>query len=183
MALSDPVSDWDTPLREQWAEDLAAVIVAAACDRPTVFSWDPHGVARTGAIRYPELIGRLVLWNPAAQVVADDSGWVAEFIESGRRMRAGDDTGRQQSTQSRWTDPAYREWVDSAGRAGASPSQADRLSEKTLTDQPVDDSEVTTPTLVITHGCTAAVLRPTAGAPVRWMIRRGGGGAVIREPR
>src|SRR4051812_17920175 len=31
VALSDPVSDWDTPLREQWAEDLAAVIIAAEC--------------------------------------------------------------------------------------------------------------------------------------------------------
>lgn len=37
VALSDPVSDWDTPLREQWAEDLAAVIEAAGCDRPAVF--------------------------------------------------------------------------------------------------------------------------------------------------
>lgn len=26
IALSDPVSDWHSPIREQWADDLAAVI-------------------------------------------------------------------------------------------------------------------------------------------------------------
>ena len=158
VALSDPVSDWDTPLREQWAEDLAAVIVAAECDRPTVFSWHPHGVARTCAVRYPELIGRLVLWNPAARVVADDMGWVAEFRDAGRRMRSGDDTDRQRATQRRWADPAYREWTDAAGRAGASPSQANRLAEKSLVDRPVDDSKVTTPTLVITRWTPSSVV-------------------------
>lgn len=150
VALSDPVSDWDTPLREQWAEDLAAVIVAAECDRPTVFSWYPFGVARTCAVRYPELIGRLVLWNPAARVVADDMEWVAKYIEAGRRLRAGDDMVGL-TTESRRSDPAYREWMDAAGRAGASPSQANRLSEKSLKDRPVDDTKVTTPTLVITR--------------------------------
>ncbi len=158
VALSDPVSDWDTPLREQWAEDLAAVILAAECDRPTVFSWHPHGVARTCAVRYPELIGRLVLWNPAARVGAGDMGWVAEFMEAGRRMRAGDDTDRQEATQRRWADPAYRKWTDAAGRAGASPSQANRLSEKSLMDRPVDDSKVTTPTLVITRWTPSIVV-------------------------
>jgi class 3 adenylate cyclase/pimeloyl-ACP methyl ester carboxylesterase len=152
VALSDPVSDWDTPLLEQWAEDLAAVIVAAECERPTVFSWHLFGVARTCAIRYPELIGRLVLWNPAAPVVADDMEWVAKWVEAGRRLRAGDDTVQAPlTTQSRWTDPTYRAWIDAAGRAGASPSQANRLTEKTLKDRPVDDTQVTTPTLVITR--------------------------------
>ena len=152
VALSDPVSDWDTPLREQWAEDLAAVIVAAECDRPTVFSWYPFGVARTCAILYPELIGRMVLWNPAAPVGADDMGWVAEWIETVRRLRAGEDTDDNTSVSpGRRTDPAYRAWTDAAGRAGASPSQANRLSEKSLRDRPVDNTKVATPTMVITR--------------------------------
>ena len=152
VALSDPVSDWDTPLREQWAEDLAAIIVAAECDRPTVFSWHPAGVARICAVRYPELIGRLVLWNPAARVVADDKGWMSEYIEAARRLRAGEDTDYMATLMpGRQTDPAFRAWQDAAGRAGASPSQAARFSDKARTDPPVDNTKVTTATLVITR--------------------------------
>ena len=152
VALSDPVSDWDTPLREQWAEDLAAVIVAAECDLPTVFSWHPYGVARTCAVRYPELIGRMILWNPAAPVNRDDRGWVAAFMEAVRRGRAGED--RDDVTRvmpGREADPAFRAWQDAAGRAGASPSQAARLVEKGFMDPPVDDASVAIPTLVITR--------------------------------
>ena len=152
VALSDPVSDWERPLREQWAEDLAAVIVAAGCDRPTVFSWYPFGIARTCAILYPELIGQLVLWNPAARVGPQDMEWVAKYIEAGRRLRSGEDSNHQSGIErSRWDDPAYRAWTDAAGRAGASPSQATRLTGKALADAPVDDTQVTTPTLVITR--------------------------------
>lgn len=152
VALSDPVSDWDTPLREQWAEDLAAVIIAAECDRPTVFSWHPYGVARTCAVRYPELIGRMVLWNPAAPVNRDDQSWVAAFMESARRLRAGEDTDLITTLMpGRRADPAFRAWQDAAGRAGASPSQAARLADKVRADPPVDNTEVATPTLVITR--------------------------------
>ena len=152
VALSDPVSDWDTPLREQWAEDLAAVIVAAECDRPTVFSWQTIAVARTCAARHPELIGRMVLWNPAARVERDDMGWVANFMEGSRRVRAAED--RDDNTipiPGRRSDPAFRAWNDAAGRAGASPSQATRLTEKGFLDPPFDNASVATPTLVITR--------------------------------
>lgn len=152
VALSDPVSDWEKPLREQWAEDLAAVIVAAECDRPTVFSWHPYGIARTCAILYPKLIGRMILWNPAARVGRDDREWVAKHLEVGRRLRAGDDSDHQSAAdQGRWIDPAYRAWTDAAGRAGASPSQANRLADKAVMDAPVDDTQVATPTLVMTR--------------------------------
>ena len=53
IALSDPISDWDTPLAEQWSEDLAAVIRAAGCDRPTVFSWYHAPVAQTCSCALP----------------------------------------------------------------------------------------------------------------------------------
>ncbi len=153
VALSDPVSDWDTPLREQWAEDLAAVIVAAECDRPTVFSWHPYGVARTCAVSHPELIGQLVLWNPAAPVVADDMEWVTDFVEGNRRVIAGERSGGPNAAANpgRMNDPVFRAWNDAAGRAGASPSQAARLSNKTFADRPVDNTKVATPTLVITR--------------------------------
>ncbi|HUW16054.1 MAG TPA: alpha/beta hydrolase, partial [Actinomycetes bacterium] len=66
IALSDPVTDWETPLWEQWAEDLAAVVEASGCDRPTVFSWIAFPVARACSVQHPDRVGRLVLMNPRA---------------------------------------------------------------------------------------------------------------------
>ena len=153
VGLSDPVSDWDSPLREQWADDLASVIAASGCDQPAVFSWNaPSPVARTCAIRHPGLIGRLVLLNPSTAINADDRGWVAAFVEGTRRMRRGEAVDASSVlVPGRHDDPAFRAWFDAAGRAGASPSQADRLSEKGLLDSRFDNSQVTTPTLVITR--------------------------------
>lgn len=153
VGLSDPVSDWDAPLREQWADDLAAVIVASGCEQPTVFSWQaPSPVARTCAIRHPGLIGRLVLLNPATAINADDRGWVAAYVEGAQRMRRGGAVDAQSVlVPGRQDDPAFLEWFDAAGRAGASPSQADRLSEKSLVDPRFDNSQIATPTLVITR--------------------------------
>ncbi len=153
IGLSDPVSDWDTPLCEQWADDLEAVIDAAACDRPTVFSWHSAAVARTCSVRYPELIGRMVLWNPGAPITEDDMGWVAQFAEGQRLLLAGE--GPEKSggaiAPNRADDPAFREWNDAAGRAGASPSMAARLNKMGLSDPPFDNATVTTPTLVLTR--------------------------------
>ncbi len=153
IALSDPVTDWETPLREQWADDLAAVIVAAGCDRPAVFSWHFGAVARTSSVRHPELIGRMVLWNPGAPATDDsDSAWRAELVEIQRLLLAGEGSEYGDAfAGGRADDPAFREWVDAAGRAGASPSQAARLGEKGFSDPVFDNTTVATPTLVITR--------------------------------
>jgi class 3 adenylate cyclase len=152
VALSDPVSDWDTSLLEQWAEDLSAVIEAAGCHRPTVFSWNPYAVARTCAVRYPELIGRLILLNPGSPLTEADTEWVQMFLEGQKRLLAGDepDFGMVPVT-GRASDPEFRGWQDAAGRAGASPSQAARLNDKVFADPQVDNTQVVTPTLVITR--------------------------------
>jgi class 3 adenylate cyclase/pimeloyl-ACP methyl ester carboxylesterase len=152
VALSDPVSDWDTPLREQWAEDLAAVIKAAGCDRPTVFSWHSVATAQTCAVRYPELIGQLILFNPPSPPTDDDTKWLTRWVESLKRRVAVDDTVDGPGWASeRGHDPVFRAWMDSAGRAGASPSQAARLNSKWFRDPPLDNTQITTPTLVITR--------------------------------
>jgi class 3 adenylate cyclase/pimeloyl-ACP methyl ester carboxylesterase len=153
IALSDPVTDWETPLREQWADDLAAVIAAADCDRPTVFSWIAGAVARTCSVRYPELVGRMVLWNPGAPLTEDDKAWVAEFAEGQRLLLAGEGPEKTGGAiaPGRADDPAYRAWTDAAGRAGASPSLAARLNKMGFADPPFDNTIVSTPTLVITR--------------------------------
>jgi class 3 adenylate cyclase len=153
IALSDPVTDWETPIREQWADDLAAVIVAAACDRPTVFSWQSTAVARTCSVRCPELIGRMVLWNPGAPITEDDTAWVAEFAEGQRLLLAGEGPEKLGGAiaPGRASDPVFRAWNDAAGRAGASPSLAARLNKMGFADPPFDNTTVTTPTLVLTR--------------------------------
>ena len=151
IALSDPVTDWETPLREQWADDLAAVIEEAGCDAPTVFSWMSQPVARTCSARYPGLIGRLVLFNPGSPYTDADAEWVSGFIELVSQILTGAAEDFDRGFPNRWHDPEFREWFDGAGRAGASPRQAERLSEKLFLDPPFDNAQVTTPTLVITR--------------------------------
>jgi class 3 adenylate cyclase/pimeloyl-ACP methyl ester carboxylesterase len=154
IGLSDPVTDWESAICGQWADDLAAVIAEAGCDSPTVFSWMPEPVARTCSIQYPGLIGRLVLFNPASPVTEADAQWVAQYLERGQRIRAGITDYVDEGPSpfpTRDHDPAFRAWWDAAGRAGASPAQAERLTEKSLSDVGFDNAQVTTPTLVLTR--------------------------------
>ncbi len=67
VALSDAITDWETPVREQWSRDLEAVIDVAGCDPPTIFSWQGMaGVVCDYAIRHPDRVEHLVLFNPGA---------------------------------------------------------------------------------------------------------------------
>jgi len=152
IALSDPVTDWETPIREQWADDLAAVIVASGCDRPTVFSWESSAVARDCSLRYPELIGRLVLCNPRASYTEDDADLRDALAEHLAQVRAGlAPKEGDLANPGRGNDSAYRSWNDAAGRAGASPRLAEQMQDKRLSDPPFDNSQVRVPTLVITR--------------------------------
>ncbi|MEL7209196.1 MAG: alpha/beta hydrolase, partial [Actinomycetota bacterium] len=107
IALSDPLTDWDRPLRVQWADDLAAVISAAGCEQPTVFGWGTGAVARTCSTTHPDLIGRLVLLNPSTEPTDADQGWVAQFVEELARMMDGENAG-DPAAPGRAGDPAYR---------------------------------------------------------------------------
>ncbi len=151
IGLSDAITDWETPLREQWADDLAAVILATGGDRPTVFSWHVAAVARTCSVRHPGLIGRLVLFNAAGSFTEADMGLLAEFQESQRRIIAGEEKPNAWLVPGRANDPAFNAWVDAAGRAGASPSTAIRVVEKGFADPPFDNATVATPTLVVSR--------------------------------
>jgi class 3 adenylate cyclase len=151
IALSDPVTDWDTPMREQWADDLAAVIKESGCDAPAVFSWFSQAVARTCSVRCPGLIGRLVLFNPISPFTDADAEWVSGAMEYIERIRTGTAEDDDRGFPNRWHDAAFREWFNAAGRAGASPRVAERLIQKTFSDPPFDNARVAIPTLVITR--------------------------------
>ena len=156
VALSDPVTDWETPIHQQWADDLAAVIVASGCERPTVFSWESSAVARSCSVRFPELIGRLVLLNPRPSFTEADAHLRDAIAEGLARVRAGD--AQDGANPGRSADPAYRSWVDAAGRAGASPRLAEQMQDKRVHDPPFDDTQVGASTLVITR--TPATILP-----------------------
>jgi class 3 adenylate cyclase len=153
IALSDPVTDWETPLLEQWSEDLAAVIRAAGCELPSVFSWEAAGVARTCAIRHPGLIDRLILYNPTSEPIESDMAWIDKAAEALSRVQTGEvdlTADRHAWAPSRRNDPEFVKWNDAAGRAGASPAQARRLT-KVFTERRPDNARVGTPTFVLTR--------------------------------
>lgn len=157
IALSDPITDWDTPMFGQWADDLAAVIRDVGYERPAVVSWCDRPVARACAVRHPDLIGSLVLFNPTSPTNASDAQWIRKWWEHMKRVRAGehlDDPGRL----GRGDEPSFRAWMDEAGRLGASPRQAERLARTHLTDPPLDNALVTAPTLVITRSPADGVI-------------------------
>jgi class 3 adenylate cyclase len=147
IGLSDPVTDWDRPTSDQWAEDLVAVIEAAGLENAVVVSWDPFGIGRITAARRPDLVDRLVLINP---------------VEGAQALRAlieqeGDDNAATHTQPieklafpSRIDDAAFQSWLAQAGRLGASPSTAGRLWESLLSDDGRGlSTPVTASTLVI----------------------------------
>ncbi len=150
VGLSDPVTDWDTPLVDQSTDDLAAVVSAAGCDRPAVFSWNWSPIGESFAPRHPDLVGPLILFNPSAPFTVADTDWLEELIESMRRVRAGEDPrAGDHAMPERSQDPDFRAWNDSAGRIGASPSQVSRLEQRTVLDPWPDLGAITARTLVL----------------------------------
>ncbi len=150
VGLSDPVTDWDTPLVEQWTDDLTAVVSAAGCDRPAVFSWNWSPIGESFAARHPDLVGPLILFNPTAPLTVADTDWVTELVESMRRVRAGEyprpgDLAMPERAQ----DPDFQAWNDAAGRIGASPSQVSRLEQKAAIDPWPDLGAIRARTLVL----------------------------------
>jgi class 3 adenylate cyclase/alpha-beta hydrolase superfamily lysophospholipase len=155
IGLSDPITDWERPLVDQWSDDLAAVIEAAGFARPSIFAWDVFGVARRFAIRFPDACDRLVLLTPAPSPSNDGSSeWHDEFWRSMRQVTAGEGDLVTQSFPTRSQDPRFRAWLDRAGRAGASPATAARMVEANLEQLgtwPIDHSLIHAPTLVVSR--------------------------------
>jgi class 3 adenylate cyclase len=128
------------------------VIAAAGFNRPAVFSWESSAVARDCSVRYPDLIGRLVLCNPRVSYTDEDADLRTALAKGLASIREGKTPGdHDYANPGRGKDPVYRAWNDAAGRAGASPRIAERLEAKRLSDPPFDNGQVRVPTLVITR--------------------------------
>ena len=151
IGLSDPITDWERTIPEQWTEDLVAVVDAAGAAEVTVFAWDGFGVATRYAARHPDRVRSLVLYEPL--VTAEDR-W-DEFARRRVEMVTGILDGAPDVlhwvASSRASDPAFLEWYARAGRTGASPATAQRIWETVLNPRPSEQlfDSVTAPILVL----------------------------------
>jgi len=154
IGLSDPITDWQRPLVDQWSDDLATVIDAAGFTRPSIFAWDVFGVARRFVTRFPDACERLVLLDPLPSPSRDGDEWHDAFWQDMRQVTAGQGDLIARSFPTRSRDPEFRAWIDRAGRAGASPATASRMIEanyEQLRAVPIDHGLVRVPTLVLTR--------------------------------
>jgi class 3 adenylate cyclase/pimeloyl-ACP methyl ester carboxylesterase len=143
--LSDPMSDWVTSAQVQWADDLLAVVDAAALDRPVVVSWDSNGVARTAAARYPDVFSKMVLVNPAQYTHA-----FREILLATAGQTLPTRTSEEMAFPTRIHDEDFIDWLLRSGRAGASPTSASRIWEHVLRcEDALTPPGITTPTLVL----------------------------------
>jgi class 3 adenylate cyclase len=151
LGLSDPITDWDRPVVDQWADDVVTVANAIAPSNLVLFDWGGFGVASRAALRCPEVLHRLVLYQP---IVGPVESWV-ERIETSQPQGITDLGGNEdlpsRLAPSRATDPSFREWYERAGRVGASPATAARIWASVFTPETSSQQleDVRAPTLVL----------------------------------
>jgi pimeloyl-ACP methyl ester carboxylesterase len=80
LGLSDPIVDWERPVLEQWTDDVGIVARAVAAKDLVVFGWDGFGIAPRFAARCPDLVHRLVIFQP---VMGSGESWATRIA----RMR------------------------------------------------------------------------------------------------
>jgi class 3 adenylate cyclase/pimeloyl-ACP methyl ester carboxylesterase len=152
IGLSDPITDWQRSIIDQWADDLDAVVNAAGLSAPVIFAWDGFGVSTTYAARAPECVHMLVLIHPLGAPGEEALAWWRNRRAELLRNLEGEVVDfLTEIAPARATDDVFRDWYDRAGRVGASPATAQRIWEAVYTaidDRPPLD-QVHTPTLVL----------------------------------
>ena len=155
IGLSDPISDWSRPVVEQWAEDLAAIVATACTIPPVIVSLgDLWGPARFFAGRHPGALEALVLYEPTGpEDLVDMTQQIAKQVGTFADGFHGDDDWIARVCPSRANDRTFREWFDTAGRTGASPSIAARLyarpPEQCVSALAAAQGKISVPTLVL----------------------------------
>jgi class 3 adenylate cyclase/alpha-beta hydrolase superfamily lysophospholipase len=151
VGLSDPITDWERPVLDQWADDLAAVVEAADAHDVVVVATEGYGVGSRYVARHPERVARLVLYDP---IVASGDDWEMFSADWSERVQAnmrGEHDVLDVMAPSRAHDPAFREWYERAGRMGASPASAQRIWASVLPSRPRDSllHQIAVPTLIL----------------------------------
>jgi pimeloyl-ACP methyl ester carboxylesterase len=151
IGLSDPITDWERPVLDQWADDLQAVVDASGAQDAVVFAWDSYGVGSRFAARNPERLQLLVLHQPFT--VPDDrwDDWQEERSAIVRDNLAGEQGLLGLIAPSRVGDPSFQNWYLRAGRAGASPRTAAQIWESTFSSRAGEQllDQVQVPTMVL----------------------------------
>jgi len=151
IGLSDPITDWERPVLDQWADDVLAVSDAAGAQDAVVYAWDSYGVGSRFAARNPDRLRLLVLQQPA--MVSDDEweSWQEERSAIVRDNLAGEQGLLGLIAPSRVDDPSFQDWYLRAGRAGASPRMAAQIWESTFSSRASDQllDQVQAPTMVL----------------------------------
>ena len=150
--LSDPITDWQRSIVEQWADDLEAVVTESDVADPVIFAWDGFGVSIVFASRAPERVRMLVLMHPLGAPGEQAFEWWRQRREHVMRNLAGElDDFLVEIAPSRAADEGFRAWYDRAGRVGASPATAQRIWESlfTVDAAPPPLDQVHTPTLIL----------------------------------
>jgi class 3 adenylate cyclase len=151
VGLSDPVVDWERPVLDQWADDLAAVVHAADARAAVIVGIEGFGVGSRYAACHPERVGHLVVYDP---MVVPDDRWDEWCKVRADRIAAnvrGEIDLIEDVAASRAADPSFRDWYGRAGRAGASPAMAPRIWSSVLASHPRDQllERVEAPILVL----------------------------------
>jgi class 3 adenylate cyclase len=152
IGCSDGIEDWETPLVEQWADDISAVVEYAGLEAVTVFA-DLSASALLWAARRPAQLDRLILWNHTSEPRATDT-WLEDMVSMILANVDGESDLSAVMSPERFATPEFRAWSDRAGRAGASPAAARRMFETTLAQGPAVAltqrlSDVACPVLVL----------------------------------
>lgn len=151
IGLSDPILDWERPVLDQWADDVAAVVAAAGAEDVVLVSVEGFGVGSRFVAEHPDVVGQFVLYGPN---VTRDEQW-EEYrlgrLDSIQANIRGERDALEQMAPSRARDPEFRAWYERAGRLGASPATAGRLWASVLSSPPSGQrlDEVSAPTLVM----------------------------------
>ena len=165
LGLSDPIVDWERPVLDQWADDLAAVVAGSGVGRPAVVALDGYGVGSRFAARHPDRLARLVLYQPCVTADAEWDAWVDSRRAVARDNVAGAvPDALSYLAPSCAADATFRAWYMRAGQVGASPATAARIWDSVYASLPHEHllSDVVTPTLVLSR--TDSTWAPATGA-------------------
>jgi class 3 adenylate cyclase len=147
VGFSDPIADWDRPIFDTWADDVARVVRGVVGGPATVFGTGIQSglTALRTAQTAPELVERLLLMNVAT--VGQTSGPSDELL---RNIDGESDFDfGSMVAPSRKGDVAYVRWIERAGRRGASPADARRMWQAILTTDIRELDAIAVPTTVL----------------------------------
>lgn len=141
VGLSDGVMDWSSSVFDQWVDDAVSVLDAAGIDKVHVVGWEQGGtLAWLLAVRHPHRVSGVVVlhgldrmdrmmsvgWPSGKEIAASMRHWIQ--TGEGDSMPAGNTS----YAPGRAGDASLDQWLDQAGRLGASPTMAARLWESVL---------------------------------------------------